>query len=347
METLQSLHELLQSLYTEMLPLSESLINPARAIGGLGALLYISFRIWEHMAKAEAIDFFPLFRPLALGLIIAAYPFFLEMIEGIMKPTISATESMVSGQHNAIIRLNEEKEKALASQSQNAKFEDNDQFKAALAELGVMDVGERVGLYLDKMTYEAKKSFRLWIKNLLELFYHAAGLAINTVRTFFLIVLAIIGPIALGLSIFPGFERSMSNWIGRYITVYLWLPISHVFGAICGKIQVLMLESDLATIQAGEEGLVTADYGYLIFLVIAIAGYFTIPTVAGWAVNASGVGSALSGVSQVGSMAAAGTQIAAGAATGGVSTAAGAAVKGAGAIGGMAGKFAQNLRTKS
>ena len=338
-ETFQSLHEMLQTLYTEMLPLSDSLIGPARAIGGMGAFLFIAAQIFDRLAKAEAIDVTPMIRPLVLGLVIGGYPTFLGFIEGLMKPTISATESMVSGQHDAIIALNKRKEEVLKQKAENEIFEDKSKFNEKLASLGMTDIGGKVGLYVDKATYEAKKSFRLWIKNLLELCYHTASLAVNTVRTFFLIVLSIIGPIALGVSVFPGFEGSLTNWVGQYINVYLWLPVANVFGAICGKIQVLMLESDLQNIQSGSEGgLIAADYGYLIFLLIAIIGYIMVPTVAGWAVSASGLSSALGKISSVGTMAA---TAAAGAATGGASTVAGAAATGTG----MARNIAQNLRT--
>ncbi|NJO00302.1 MAG: conjugative transposon protein TraJ [Bacteroidia bacterium] len=323
MDEFQSLHELLQNLYSEMLPLASTLIGPARAIGGTGAFLYISYRVWGHMARAEPIDFVPFIRPLILGMVIAGYPSFLALMEGTLKPVVTATESVVKGQNEAVVALSKRKEAELAQRQENQLFENSDAFNAKLAEMGVMDVGSKVGLYMDKAAYDVKKNFRLWIKSILELFFHAAALAINTVRTFFLIVLSIVGPISIGLSLFDGFQDSLTRWMSQFINVYLWLPVANIFGAICARIQVLMLETDLARIQEGSDEFITADYGYMLFLLLSIAGYFTIPSVAGWVVSASGMGAALGKVTQMGAAAVSGGvgagAMAAGAATRGFS----------------------------
>ena len=57
------------------------------------------------------------------------------------------------------------------------------------------------------------------------------------------------------------------------------------------KIQVLMLQKDIQELQTNADySLDTSDSVYLIFMIIAIFGYFTIPTVAGWIVQAGGAG---------------------------------------------------------
>jgi conjugative transposon TraJ protein len=126
------------------------------------------------------------------------------------------------------------------------------------------------------------------MRNALELAYQSAALVINTIRTFFLIILSIIGPISFGFAIWPGFEGTLTNWFSRYINVFLWLPVANIFGAIIAKIQVMMLNIDINQIQTGGD-LESADMAYMIFLVIAIAGYFTVPSVASWIVSASGL----------------------------------------------------------
>jgi hypothetical protein len=50
----------------------------------------------------------------------------------------------------------------------------------------------------------------------------------------------------------------------------------------------MMLNLDIQQIQTNGD-LEAADMGYMIFLVIAIAGYFTVPSVASWIVSASGL----------------------------------------------------------
>ena len=106
------------------------------------------------------------------------------------------------------------------------------------------------------------------------------------------IVLAIHGPIAFAISVWDGFQSTLTQWICRYIQVYLWLPVSDMFSTILAKIQVLMLQSDIERMQADPNfSLDSSDGVYIVFMIIGIIGYFTIPTVAGWIIQAGGMGS--------------------------------------------------------
>lgn len=283
-----SLQELLSNLYDEMLPLCSDLINVGRALGGLGALFFIAIRVWRHQAEASAIEFFPLLRPFTIGLAISLFPQMLGIINGVLGGLSSATASIVLVQNQDIIRLQERKKDLMKARPENAPFEDDNAFEKELENKDALDFGGKAALYFDRMSYSVQKNFREWIRNVLELAYQSAALVINTIRTFFLIILSIIGPISFGFAIWPGFEGTLSNWFSRYVNVFMWLPVANIFGAIVAKIQVMMINLDIAQIQSGRD-LEQADMGYMIFLVIAIAGYFTVPSVAGWIVSASGL----------------------------------------------------------
>lgn len=54
-----NLHELLRSLYDEMMPLCEDMASVAKGVAGLGALFYVAYRVWQSLARAEPIDVFP------------------------------------------------------------------------------------------------------------------------------------------------------------------------------------------------------------------------------------------------------------------------------------------------
>ena len=58
---------------------------------------------------------------------------------------------------------------------------------------------------------------RQWFRELLELFFQAASLLIDTLRTFFLIVLSILGPISFALAVYDGFQSTLTTWLSRYI----------------------------------------------------------------------------------------------------------------------------------
>ena len=136
-----------------------------------------------------------------------------------------------------------------------------------------------------------EKDIRDFFREILELLFQAAALVIDTIRTFFLIVLSILGPIAFAISIYDGFQSTMTQWFSRYISVYMWLPVSDLFSTILARIQVLMLQNDIDKLQADPNFSIEASNAvYIVFMIIGIIGYFTIPTVAGWIIMAGGMG---------------------------------------------------------
>jgi len=129
-----------------------------------------------------------------------------------------------------------------------------------------------------------------WFRNLLEILFQAAALVIDTIRTFFLIVLSILGPIAFAISVWDGFQSTLTQWLTRYISVYLWLPVSDLFSAMLSKIQSLIIERDIEMLADPTYIPDTGNTVYIIFMIIGIVGYFTIPTVTGWIIQAGGAG---------------------------------------------------------
>src|SRR5436190_5168018 len=112
-DEVKSLHAVLEKLYGEMLPLCSKLISVGRGIAGFAATWYIASRIWRHIANAEPIDFYPLFRPFVLGFAILIFPSVISMINGVMQPTVTGTASMVVDSDKAIAVLLQKKEEAI------------------------------------------------------------------------------------------------------------------------------------------------------------------------------------------------------------------------------------------
>src|SRR6478752_5470936 len=94
---LKNMQQVLDHLYTEMMPLCSKLIGVGRGIAGFAATWYIAARVWRHLSNAEPIDFYPLFRPFVLGFAVMIFPSVLAMINGVLKPTVTATAGMVKG----------------------------------------------------------------------------------------------------------------------------------------------------------------------------------------------------------------------------------------------------------
>ena len=190
--------------------------------------------------------------------------------------------------------LKEELEyEAMIRNPETAFLVSNEEFDSQLEELGwsPADLATMSGMYIERSLYNMKKNIRDFFREILELLFQAAALVIDTLRTFFLIVLSILGPIAFAISIYDGFQSTMTQWFSRYISVYLWLPVSDLFSSILARIQVLMLQNDIDKLQADASYSIEASNGvYIVFMIIGIIGYFTIPTVAGWIIMAGGMG---------------------------------------------------------
>ncbi|KAF2342878.1 conjugative transposon protein TraJ [Flavobacterium tistrianum] len=303
-DDMSSLHGVLDQLYDEMMPLCSNLIAVGQGIAGFGAIWYIASRVWRHIANAEPIDFYPLFRPFVIGFCIMIFPSVLALINSVMKPTVKATAAMVEGSNNAVAVLLKEKEKAVR---------ETDPWRMYVGVSGIGDrdrwykyahdgadpsdesmlagIGNDVKFAMEKASYNFRNSVKEWMSEVLRVLFEAAALCIDTLRTFQLVVLSILGPLVFGIAVFDGFQHTLTVWLARYINIYLWLPVANIFGSIIGKIQELMLKLDLSQVEAsGDTFFSRTDMAYLIFMIIGIIGYFTVPSVANYIVHAAGGG---------------------------------------------------------
>lgn len=249
-----SLQSVLDRLYVEMVPLCKGLIQAARVMGGLGALWFIALRVWRNIAHAEPVDLYGLLRPFVLGFCIAVFPSVIDLINGILQPIVKGTAVLQSGTTDAMRAY-------FKQQEQNA-----------------------MGMDLINPLNWIREALR----ELLELLFQGVALVISVIRTFYLIVLAIIGPIVFGLSIYDGFQHLITVWLARYVNVFLWLPVANIFGAIIARLQQLMMVGSGVQVPIPGQAFTVSDWAYMIFLLIGIVGYCTVPSVANYIVNAGG-----------------------------------------------------------
>jgi len=303
-DEMNGLHGVLDQLYNEMMPLCSQLIGVGQGLAGFAALWYIASRVWRHLANAEPIDFYPLLRPFAIGLCILLFPAVMGIINGVMKPTVTGTAKMVEGSNKAIAVLLQKKEEAIKRTDawqmyvgqdgsgnreqwykythDNADPEDEGMFEG---------IGNDIKFAMSKASYNFRNSVKEWMSEILRILFEAAALCIDTLRTFQLIVLSILGPLVFGLAVFDGFQHTLTVWLARYINIFLWLPVANIFGSIIGKIQEKMLALDISQInEAGDTFFSRTDAAYLVFMIIGIVGYFTVPSVANYIVHAGGGG---------------------------------------------------------
>jgi conjugative transposon TraJ protein len=296
------LQKVLSQIYDEMLPLCSQLIGVGRGLAGFAAMWYIASRVWGHIARAEPIDFYPLFRPFVIGFAVLIFPSVLGMINAVLSPTVIATSAMVDNSDKSIALLLKQKEDAIKKTDVWQMYVgesgsgDQDKWYRYTHPIGdpadegwVEGIGDDIKFAMAKASYNFRNSIKEWMSEVLHILYLAAALCINTIRTFYLIVLAILGPLVFGLAVFDGLGHTLMIWVARYINIFLWLPVANIFGSIIGKIEEKMIALDIQQInQAGDTFFSSTDTAYLIFMIIGIIGYFTIPSVANHIVNVGG-----------------------------------------------------------
>jgi conjugative transposon TraJ protein len=281
---ISGLQATLQQVYSAMIVHCGELIGVSRAIAG-------------------DVDIRSLFRPFVIGYAIMIFPSIISLINGVMQPTVSGTAAIVNDSNQAVATLLQQKEDALQHSNEWQMYVsaggsgDLDKWEALSGEAdsgAFSGLSNRVKFEMAKASYNLKNSIKVWLSEILQVLFEAAALCINTIRTFYLIILAIFGPLAFGLSVFDGFGHILTNWLARYINVFLWLPVANIFGSLISQVQQEMIKLDIAQLNSsGQTSFGPTDSAYIIFLIMAIAGYFTVPSITNYIVNASGMGSHL------------------------------------------------------
>ena len=303
-DDMNGLHGILDQLYDEMMPLCSNLLGVGQGKAGFATIWYIGSRVWRHIANAEPVDFYPLFRPFVIGFCIMIFPSVLDMINGVMKPTVTATASMMEGSNKAIEVLLQKKEEAIKSTNtwqmyvgESGSGNQDRWYKythdnADPSDEGMLEgIGNDIKFAMAKASFNFRNSVKEWMSEVLRVLFEAASLCIDTLRTFQLVVLSVLGPLVFGIAVFDGFQHTLTVWLARYINIYLWLPVANIFGSIIGKIQEKMLQLDISQVNdQGDTFFSRTDMAYLVFMIIGIVGYFTVPSVANYIVHAGGGG---------------------------------------------------------
>lgn len=312
-EGVASFHQVLQMLYDQMMPLCSSLIGVGQGIAGFAALWFVSSRVWKHLAAAESIDFYPLFRPFVIGFCISFFPMVMGVINGVLTPIVSATSGMVGDSNRAITELLDRKREAMERTDHYQMYIGPDgqgnrdqwyRYSHPESDPGSEGFWEGIGndykFAMSKAAYSFRNSVKEWLGEVLAVLFQAAALCIDTLRTFQLVVLSVLGPLVFGLAVFDGFQHTLVIWLARYINIFLWLPVANIFGSMIGKIQENMLKIDISQIQQdGQTFFSQADAAYLLFLIIGIVGYFSVPSIANYIVNASENGAFVRSVTNI------------------------------------------------
>lgn len=251
-----SLHGILRRLYDEMTELCQPMMTLATAIAALGALFYIAYRVWQSLSRAEPVDVFGMLRPFCLGICILFFDVIvLGSLNGIL--SLSCRERVpCSTTRPRREEVQEEKDRLLSEMplkvAVTGEFNPTDEeLEKEIADMGWSEEDYTVMQRMSHTCYSfsLQSIVQTIMRKVMEFLFRAASLVVDTIRTFFLIVLSVLGPIAFAISVFDGFQGTLVQWLARYISVYLWLPISDLLGVMLARIQTLVLQSEMEMIR--------------------------------------------------------------------------------------------------
>lgn len=294
-----SIETALNTLLKEMYTPTTSIVNLGKALGGLGAIMYIFFRIWGHLARNEEIDIYPLFRPVALAFCLLFYTQISGAIVDLSQAMDKGTQTLVSSQVAQVNALNKQKD-LLLEQKKNDLYHINpdlngDGQMSWYDEMTGWISGNVVSTYLGNAAeYYMSKFFDEALKWIGELLFDTASIAIKFLQTFFLLVLLITGPLTFGLACFEWFYSGLSSWVARVIHLLLWLPLVNLLGGMLEHIHIIMLQQDIQQLQTTPADEFTAiDFGLIAFYILGTAGYIMVPKAASWVIESTGAGQAI------------------------------------------------------
>lgn len=270
----------------------------ARIIAGLGLLVSTYFTFFEIMGGSDESVKKYLKKFLLIFLGIVYYPTLILIINYPLDLITNTARNMTATDIERIEEVKKlmDNKMGLGSHEVNQKHED--EFNAMFPK---SDEETDDGSFLGKMVVGAVNIFNdsilMVVTTVCVVISELALIILNIIRGFFLIVLSIFGVFVIALSAFPTLEGSFTQWLTKYINVYLWLAIGFILQSVLVKVQLISsvkLLNDPTNVSNA-----TSQWNLLIS-VCTIIGFLAIPTLSGWLVNAAtnSVGNKMSQSSQ-------------------------------------------------
>lgn len=260
----------------------------ARIIAGIGLLISTYFTFFQIMGGSDDSVKRYLTKFLVIFLGIAYYPTLLLFInypldiitnsvrdisdKNVAKNTYVWDKSMNQNGFNDDFVSNADYEKEF-NKLYPVVDADDDSFMGSLKSIG-SDLANSVAGMIQEI-----------ISTALRMVADLALIILNILRSFFLIVLSIFGIFVIALSSFPTLEGSFSQWLTKYINVYLWLSIGYILKSVLSRVELLANVKGLNQqyeIETAGSSLIS-----LLINLCTIIGFLAIPTLSSWLVNAA------------------------------------------------------------
>lgn len=294
----------IDTFFDGMLQFVDSIGSMVGGFCGLAALFYIGFKVWGNYSRGESIEIYPLLRPFVIGLLCANFNVVVVGgLRGLADPVCEYFQGL------------EENSNELTTKAEFKKKVDQCRQKVADLE-AKRDKSEEDASIWDSIGKWIKSVWQkfwdlvfiglAWLIGLIaDLFAALTKFVLIFTRCFSLSILCLLGPIVFAISIFPGYKQGLSQWIARFVCIYMWMPLfclcdifintvtSGIGDILLGNIDAMIDNAMAIEGGASNEAIEAASYklqgisanmaliGALISLLTA-ALYKSVPTLASW-----------------------------------------------------------------
>ena len=227
--------EAFTKLDTTMAAQSAGAVMLGQAIGGFGALCYMGYLGWQMQEGARPWEVTPMIRPTIIAFILMYWGAFTSMIQyplqSLAEPGIALFQNIEEDANDLRIERFKKQNQILEILIKTQAEEDAKQ--ETLDKLEKKADDSWYDIDVDKLLAPAKEWYmkmEFKIQKTLSEIIEAVSLTILRVCTYLIFfiqkiwsyVLLVLGPIAVGMSLIPGFENSFNNWVTKFININLY-----------------------------------------------------------------------------------------------------------------------------
>lgn len=325
-----------------------------KAIGGLGALMYLGYMGWQMAAGDREWEITPMLKPILIGFTLVYWGGFVSLIqapfEAIAEPGIaifSDIESEVNDLRverfkkqqqllDAVIKLKAE-EDAKQEVIENTT-EDADDSWFDISE-GLDKLIQPIKEWSIRMEFQMQKLVAELIEFCCLSILRVCVYLIFFIQKIWAYILIILGPIAVGMALIPGFENSLYSWISKFININLYTFVAYTIINIGQQLiasgyemeieryDTLLSNGTITNLDAlmvyvSNSGMIYNQLFTCVAYVVTGIGVLMTPTIADSIVSAGGAGAMTKMKSAAGKMASSAKTAILAAKTGGASVAA-------------------------
>ena len=214
-----------------------------RAIGGVGAMLYLGYIGWQMQAGDRDWEITPMLRPFFIGLILLHWTSFYSLIQSpfrVVGNTSKGIFEKIEKDANVLRVKRFQKQNQLldymikkeaeekAKQKELEKLEEKSWDEKII---GTISEGwDKIKTPVEEWFIRMDFKFQRMIADVIE----AVGLTILRVCTYLIFfiqkiwsyILIVLGPIAVGMALIPDFESSLTSWVSKFININLYTFIA-------------------------------------------------------------------------------------------------------------------------